>query len=101
MEKSYVERRPAGFYLVGRRVPFDCVVREYWNGEPPECIRQHYPTLSPEQVFGAIAFYLGHKAEVDTVIAERERVEDSFRESHPLPPELKERLERRVRPAVK
>ncbi|MEZ5403187.1 MAG: DUF433 domain-containing protein [Bryobacteraceae bacterium] len=94
MDKSYAERRETGFYLVGSRVPLDFVVREHWNGEPAEAIRQHYPTLSLEQVHGAIAFYLGHRAKVDAAIADRDRAEEEFRRSHPAPPELKERLER-------
>ncbi|HME06185.1 MAG TPA: hypothetical protein VKG25_04010, partial [Bryobacteraceae bacterium] len=38
-------------------------------GEPPEAIRSHYPTLSLEQVYGAITFYLGAKEEAEKDIA--------------------------------
>ena len=54
----------------------------------------HYPTLSLEQVYGAITFYLGAKEEVEKDIAKRERVEDEFTKTHPAPPHLKEKLER-------
>lgn len=94
MEKSYVERRPTGFYLVESRVPLDCVVRGYWDGETPESIRQDYPTLTLEQVFGAIAFYLANKVEVDRVIGERERMEEAVATAHRVPAELKSKLER-------
>jgi len=94
MDRNFVERRDSGFYLVGSRVPIDRIVRDYRDGEQPEAIRSHYPTLSLEQVNGAIAFYLGHKDEVEKVMAERERVEDDFRKAHPAPPHLKEKLER-------
>ncbi len=94
MDRNFVERRDSGFYLVGSRVPIDRIVREYRDGEQPEAIRSHYPTLSLEQVNGAIAFYLGHKDEVEKVMAEREHVENDFRKSHPAPPHLKEKLER-------
>lgn len=93
MDKRYVERRPTGFYLIGSRVPLDGIVAEYWNGESPETIRQDYPTLTLEQVFGAIAFYLANKAEVDRVIAERARVEDAVAEAHRVPAALKQRLD--------
>ena len=46
MNRDFVERRESGFYLVGSRVPIDRVVWEYRNGEEPETIRAHYPTLS-------------------------------------------------------
>jgi uncharacterized protein (DUF433 family) len=94
MDRDFVERRDDGFYLVGSRVPLAVVVREFRNGQSPEAIRWAFPTLSLEQVYGAITFYLGHKDEVDNDIAARERVEDAFSEEHPAPPDLKEKLAR-------
>jgi hypothetical protein len=75
-------------------VPLAHMVREFQRGELPEAIRSHYPTLSLEQVYGAITFYLGAKEEVEKDMAERERVEDEFTKTHPAPPHLKEKLER-------
>ena len=69
------------------------IIHEFKNGEPPEAIRSHYPTLSLEQVYGAITFYLGHKDEVDNDIATRGHVEDTFSETHPAPAELRDKLE--------
>jgi uncharacterized protein (DUF433 family) len=94
MDRNFVEQRESGFYLVGSRVPIDRIVREYRDGEQPEAIRSHYPTLSLEQVNGAIAFYLGHKEEVEKVMAERKRVEDEFSKTHPSPAHLKAKIER-------
>lgn len=94
MDRRFVERRDDGFYLVGSRVPLDCVVREFQEGQSPEAIRSGFPTLSLEQVYGAITFYLGHRDEVDNEMAARERVEDAFSEDHPAPPHLKKKLER-------
>ena len=91
---NFVEHRESGFYLVGSRVPIDRIVREYRDGEQPEAIRSHYPTLSLEQVNGAIAFYLGHKEEVEKVMAERKHVEDEFSKTHPVPSHLKAKIER-------
>ena len=54
----------------------------------------HHGPLSLEQVYGAIAFYLGHKDQVDNDMAARDRVEDAFSEEHPAPPDLKEKLAR-------
>ena len=94
MDQNYVERRAGGFYLVGSRVPLDAVVREYWNDELPEAIRAHYPTLSLAQVYSAITFYLGNRDEVEAAIVARTREEEAFRESHPPPPHLQEKLAR-------
>ena len=94
MSKEFVERRHGSFYLIGSRVPLAHVVRQFQNGEPPEAIRLHYPTLSLEQVYGAIAVYLGNKEEVEKDMAEREREEDEFDKTQPFPPHLTEKLER-------
>jgi hypothetical protein len=79
-------------------VPLAHVVREFQQGESPEAIRSHYPTLSLEQVYGAIAFYLGNKQEVEADLTERKRVENEFSKGHPAPSELKEKLEGARRP---
>ena len=68
------------------------------NGEAPEVIRFHYPTLSLEQVYGAITFYLGHKDEVESVMAEREQVEDAFCDAPPTPSDLRQKWTQYVRP---
>lgn len=45
MAHDHDERRESGFYVTGSRVPMDRIIREYSNGEDPETIRSHYPTL--------------------------------------------------------
>jgi len=92
MSGEFVERRDGSFYLRGSRVPLAHLVREDQSGESPEAIRSHYPTLTLEQVFGAITFYLGHKVEAESDVAERE--EDAYSAAHPPPPDLKEKFAR-------
>jgi len=92
--KEFVERRDGSFYLIGSRVPLAHLVGEFQLGESPEAIRSHYPTLSLEQVYGAIAFFLGHKEDVEKDIADRDREEDEFGKAHPFPSHLREKLER-------
>ena len=53
-----------------------------------------HPTLSLEQVDGAITFYLGNRAEAEEDLAERRRFEDKISRTHPNPPEIKEKFER-------
>jgi uncharacterized protein (DUF433 family) len=91
---DFVERRNSGFYVTASRVPLDFIVREFQQGESPEAIRSDFPTLSLEQVYGAIAFYLGHKAEVERAMTERAREEEAYSAAHQATPDLKEKFER-------
>jgi hypothetical protein len=61
VERAWVERRDASFYIAGSRVPLATIVREFQHGQSPEVIRSSFPTLTLEQVYGAITFYIGHK----------------------------------------
>ena len=81
-------------YLVGSRVPLARIVWEFQRGESPEAIRSQYSTLSLEQVYGAITFYLGNKEEAEEDLAEDKRAEEEFTKTHPAPPHLKEKLDR-------
>jgi uncharacterized protein (DUF433 family) len=91
---EYVERRDGSLYLIGSRVPLAAVVHDFKNGDAPETIQSNFSTLSLEQVYGAITFYLGNKEEVEKDLMERRRIEDEFIKTHPAPPELKQKLER-------
>jgi uncharacterized protein (DUF433 family) len=92
-DREFIERREGSFYLVGSRVPLASIVREFQDGQSPEAIRSAFPTLTLEQVYGAITFYLGHRTEVDADLAMREREENAFTETHPVPADLKQKLE--------
>jgi uncharacterized protein (DUF433 family) len=92
--QDFVERRDGSFYIAGSRVPLATIVHDFQNGETPEAIQSNFPTLSLEQIYGAITFYLGSKDEVESDMAERQRVEDQFTRTHPTPPDLKRKLER-------
>ncbi len=83
---DYVDPRDGGFYIKGTRVPLDSIVHEFRGGASPESIRQAFPTLTLEQVYGAITFYLGHQHEVDESILDAERAWSEFEAAHPLPP---------------
>ncbi len=93
VSKQFVERRNDSFYLIGSRVPLALIVREFQNGEPPEVIRSHFPTLNLEQIYGAITFYLGNQQEAEEDMAARQRIEEDFSSTHPAPPELKQKLD--------
>ena len=70
-DAGYVER-PGGVYvLVGTRVSLDSVVSAFVSGQSAETIAQAFPVLNLEQVYGAIAFYLAHRADVDRYLEHR------------------------------
>lgn len=71
---EYATRNQAGTLLVaGSRVTMASIVHGFWRGETPETLVQSFPSLSLEQVYGAIAYYLAHRDEVDREIAALEK----------------------------
>ncbi len=68
-----------GWRVTGTRVSLDSVIHWYWNGSSPEQIAADFPSLSLEQVHGAIAFYLHNKAEMDRYMAEQAVRWEQFR----------------------
>ena len=95
MERSeYIEPRNGGLYVAGTRVSLDSIVYSFKAGDSPETIRQNFSSLSLEQVYGAIAFYLAHEEEVDANIREGEaEIECSVPPLIESRPELYARLE--------
>lgn len=96
MEHSeYIEQRNGGFYVSGTRISLDSIVSSFKAGDSPETIRQNFSSLSLEQVYGAIAFYLAHEQEVDANIREgEEEIQRSVPDLRESRPELYARLER-------
>ncbi|HME05895.1 MAG TPA: DUF433 domain-containing protein [Bryobacteraceae bacterium] len=95
MAKEYVETRNGGYYVAGARVSLDSIVYLYRDGASVESIQDDFPSLSLEQIHGAIAFYLAHPKAIDENISQGERELDvlvpSLKASNP---ELYARLER-------
>jgi uncharacterized protein (DUF433 family) len=85
--------------IKGTRVGIETVIRDYKLGASPEEIVIRYPTLSLEQVYATITYYLANRAELDTYL---ERVTKEWergwkeQEAHPSEfiLELRKRLER-------
>ena len=95
MSSEYVEQRDGGYYVAGARVSLDSIVYAFRGGESPETIQQNFPSRTLEQVYGAIAFYLGRQTEIDANIREGE--EEVRRLAPPLShrkPEAYARLQR-------
>ena len=80
MAKKYVVLQEGAYRIAGTGVLLDCVVYEFQQSSSPECIQQSFPVLTLEQVYGAIAYYLANKEEIDKYIAEGEIEWEKFRQ---------------------
>ena len=88
MDNNYVNVDGDSYRIAGTRVSLDSVVYDYLSGLSPESIADNFDTLSLEQVYGAITFYLSHRNEVERHLmqnrAKFDALRKSARESHPL-----------------
>lgn len=79
--KTYVELDPQGVPRVGSLgVSLDSVVIAFQEGHSPETIQQFYPALSLEEVYGAVAYYLANRNEVDQYLRGQEQLWEQARE---------------------
>ena len=76
--KSYVEYRSGTYWIEGTRISLDSVVYAFRQGLSPESIVESFPLLILEQVYGAIAFYLANRAEIDAYLEAEEAVFDAM-----------------------
>jgi uncharacterized protein (DUF433 family) len=102
MAKEYVEYRDSGYWIAGTRVSLDSVVYAFLEGLSPESIMESFDTLTLEEVYGALAFYLGHRDDIDAYLkqsgAEFDTLYCRTRDAHPL---LYQKLEKaRQQPMV-
>jgi uncharacterized protein (DUF433 family) len=94
LAKDYVEQREGAYRISGTRVSLDSIVYPFLRGASPESIAQSFPVLTLEEVYGAIAFYLGHQTEIDAYLQEGEREFDALRQqAHQSNPLLYRKLE--------
>ena len=72
MSTEYVTIENETYRITGTRVSLDSLVYAYHRGASPESIQRSFPSVTLEQVHGALAFYLSHKSEVDAYLASGE-----------------------------
>ena len=93
MTSDYVELRESAYYVRGSRVSLDSIISGFRNGDSPEAIRDNFPTLKLEQVYGAVTFYLSHQAEMDAYLEAGRRAFEEARQGQQIPEELRTRLQ--------
>jgi len=101
-QREYAQRTPEGVWRVaGTRVSLDSVVYAFLEGASPEEIVSQFPALSLEHVYGAVAFYLRRREEIDRYLAgQGERWEELKREQAGRSDSLLERLRQAKAAAV-
>jgi uncharacterized protein (DUF433 family) len=93
MSGDYVQKVDGAWKIGETRVSLDSVVYAFLEGLSPESIADKFPALSLEQVYGAIAFYLSRRDEVDEYLREGEALfEERRREARAERPLLYQKL---------
>jgi uncharacterized protein (DUF433 family) len=68
-ENDYIKRRDDGYWICDTGVSLDSVVLRFLEGLSAESIQLDcFPVLTLEQVYGAIAYYLRHREEIDAYL---------------------------------
>jgi uncharacterized protein (DUF433 family) len=95
MSKEYIEQQEGAYRIAGTRVSLDSVVYAFQRGAAPESIQRSFPSLTLEQIYGAITFYLAHQEEIDQYLLDGEEAHEKLRaDSRNARPELYEKIER-------
>ena len=82
MEKHYVEQRDEGYWIAGTRVSLDSIVFAFLDGLSPEVVvAECFPVLTLEQVYGAITYYLAHRADIDRYLQQADAEFDALRQA--------------------
>jgi uncharacterized protein (DUF433 family) len=101
MSKEYVAQQEGTYRIIGTRVSLDSVVYAFRRGASPESIQRSFPSLTLEQIYGAITFYLSHQEEINQYLldgeAEHEKLRAASRAAHP---EFYEKLDRARKEAL-
>ncbi len=79
--KDYVRVDECGVKRVGQtRVSLDSVVYAFRGGSSPEAIRNAYPALNLDEVYGAVAYYLARQSEIDAYLKEQQELSARVRQ---------------------
>ena len=85
---------------MGKRVSLDSIVYCFLQGDSPETIVESFSEVTLEEVYGALAFYLANRPEIDAHLTEGEHKYEEMRQvSRTQNPLLNRRLEQAKRSA--
>lgn len=66
--------------IAGTRVSLDSVIYSFWEGATPEEICQDFSSLSLDQAYGTIAYYLKNREKVDAYLQEQQQAAKKLRQ---------------------
>jgi len=100
MEDYFDFLSPDDIRIKGTRVGIETVLDDYLDGASPEEIAARYRTLTLEQVYATITYYLHKQEEIDKYLERwRAYAEAAWQEQQCNPPEfvreLRERIQRK------
>lgn len=82
MDNQYVEWRENGYWIRETRISLDSIVYAFLNGISPETITYEcFTSLTLEQVYGAIAYYLGRRPQIDAYLKQGEAEFEALRQT--------------------
>ncbi|MBI5667156.1 MAG: DUF433 domain-containing protein [Chloroflexi bacterium] len=64
----------------GTRVTLDTLIGFYQQGETPEELSAGFTTVPLADIYAVIAYYLSHRAEVDTYLKQRQQEAERIRQ---------------------
>jgi uncharacterized protein (DUF433 family) len=81
MSDPYIEKHEGVYAVAGTRVSLDSIVYAFLSGQSAEAIAQAFPVLSLGQVYGAIAYYLAHRDDIDRYLESRRQDFEAARQA--------------------
>jgi uncharacterized protein (DUF433 family) len=66
----YVQLRDGNLYVGPSRVTLDSIIVSWQLGQTPEAIQGDFPSVPLSDIYGAIAYYLEHRDEIDAWLRE-------------------------------
>ncbi|HEY1390633.1 MAG TPA: DUF433 domain-containing protein [Ktedonobacterales bacterium] len=95
---EHIQERDGDYFVSGSRVTLGSAIAAWLQGgERPESITEAFPSITRADAYGAIAFYLDHRQELDRFFAEQEyEFERQRAESQAADPGFYEQMRRRI-----
>jgi uncharacterized protein (DUF433 family) len=81
MSEAYIDQHEGVDTVAGTRVSLDSIVYGFLSGQSAGAIAQAFPVLNLAQVYGAIAYYLAHRDEIDRYLDGRRQDFDAARQA--------------------
>lgn len=69
-----VRDRAGRLMVPGTRISLDVLVADFKSGKSPESIHEAYATVPLADVYAIFAYYLRHRAEIETYLIDQQRV---------------------------